>query len=241
MQNEIEKNNEETLNPLENLHENNVPEEQIKEEKSERHVIENNNNNEVLNEILNDSPESTEPFIENLNQENTEQKLVYLELNKLTNLFNDLLNDFNIKLKYDKHKETIIDKLHAENQILKDNLYKKIMMPIVNNLILLIDDYTKLTNEYNNKISEESDTYKQLLKHFGNVVEDLINVLTNIGVDELVTTNDKLDATKQKVIKIENTEDPLLDKTIFNKIKKGFIFEDKIVRPEMVSCYKYIN
>ena len=237
MTNEIEKNNEEAAYSSENSPETNVSKEPLKEENIEPTFIENDK--KINDDVKENNPSNTnEP---NIIQENAGEKLVFLEVNKLTNLLNNLSNDFNIKLKYDKHKDIIIDKLHAENQILKDNLYKKIMIPIVNNLIILIDDYTKLTIEYNNKISDESDNYKQLLKHFGNIIEDLTYVLSVIGVEELITTHDKLDATKQKVIKIVNTDNPTLDKTICEKIKKGFTFEDKIMRPEIVSCYKYIN
>ena len=59
-----------------------------------------------------------------------------------------LREEFNEKLKYDKHKEEMIDDLHNQLQQYKDNLVLKSYKPLVLDIISLIDSNNKSLASY---------------------------------------------------------------------------------------------
>lgn len=166
------------------------------------------------------------------------ESIVNPELTLIKNLISDLSAQFESKIKYDKHKEEIIDKLHSENQAFKNDLYKKLILPLVNEIIFMLDDYSTLFKKHSESDITEVDVPK-LLKQFGGVSEDLENLLYKNGIDVYSVEGEQFDSSKQKVIKTIPTDDPLKDKTVCEKLKKGFVLDGKIIRMEHVSCFKF--
>jgi len=162
------------------------------------------------------------------------------ELSEIKDLLIDLSKHFESKLKYDKHKDAIIDKLHAENQSYKNDLLKKTVMPFVNEIIYLIDAYSSLFKKHSETDDSEIDTVK-LLKQFGGISEDLELLLNKNGIETFSVESEKVDFSKQKVIKTEPTCEQEKDKTVCERLKKGFMMDGKIIRQEWISCYKYDN
>lgn len=166
------------------------------------------------------------------------ESIVNPELTLIKNLISDLSAQFESKIKYDKHKEEIIDKLHSENQAFKNDLYKKLILPLVNEIIFMLDDYSTLFKKHSESDITEVDVPK-LLKQFGGVSEDLENLLYKNGIDVYSVEGEQFDSSKQKVIKTIPTDDLLKDKTVCEKLKKGFVLDGKIIRMEHVSCFKF--
>lgn len=166
------------------------------------------------------------------------ESIVNPELTLIKDLISDLSAQFESKIKYDKHKEEIIDKLHSENQAFKNDLYKKLILPLVNEIIFMLDDYSILFKKHSESEINEVDVPK-LLKQFGGISEDLENLLYKNGIDVYSVEGEQFDSSKQKVIKTIPTDDPLKDKTVCDKLKKGFVLDGKIIRMEHVSCYKF--
>ena len=166
------------------------------------------------------------------------ESIVNPELTLIKDLISDLSAQFESKIKYDKHKEEIIDKLHSENQAFKNDLYKKLILPLVNEIIFMLDDYSILFKKHSESEINEVDVPK-LLKQFGGISEDLENLLYKNGIDVYSVEGEQFDSSKQKVIKTIPTDDPLKDKTVCVKLKKGFVLDGKIIRMEHVSCYKF--
>jgi len=160
------------------------------------------------------------------------------ELTVIKELISDLSAQFESKIKYDKHKEEIIDKLHSENQAFKNDIYKKLILPLVNEIIFMLDDYSTLFKKHSESEISDIDVSK-LLKQFGSISEDLENLLYKNGIDVYSIEGEQFDSSKQKVIKTIPTDDPLKDKTVCEKLKKGFVLDGKIIRMEHVSCYKF--
>jgi len=161
-----------------------------------------------------------------------------LELSEIKDLLMDLSKHFESKLKYDKHKDEIIDKLHAENQSYKNDMLKKTIMPFINEVIFLIDDYSKLYRMYSKTDILEINT-ANLLKQFGNISEDLEELLNKNGIEAFSVENETVDFSKQKVIKTVPTSEQEKDKTVCERLKKGFMMDGKMIRQEWISCYKY--
>jgi molecular chaperone GrpE len=166
------------------------------------------------------------------------ESIVNPELTLIKDLISDLSAQFESKIKYDKHKDEIIDKLHSENQAFKNDLYKKLILPLVNEIIFMLDDYSILFKKHSESDINEVDVPK-LLKQFGGISEDLENLLYKNGIDVYSIEGEQFDSSKQKVIKTIPTDDPLKDKTVCEKLKKGFVLDGKIIRMEHVSCFKF--
>ena len=160
------------------------------------------------------------------------------ELSEIKDLLTELSKHFESKLKYDKHKDEIIDKLHAENQSYKNDLLKKTVMPFVNEVIFLIDDYSNLYRKYSETDISEIDAAK-LLKQLGNIPEDLEELLNKNGIESFSVENEIVDFSKQKIIKTVPTCEQEKDKTVCERLKKGFMMDGKTLRQEWISCYKY--
>lgn len=163
-----------------------------------------------------------------------------VELSGIKDLLTDLSKHFESKLKYDKHKDAIIDKLHAENQSYKNDLLKKTVMPFVNEIIFLIDAYSTLHRKHSETDISEIDTAK-LLKQFGDIPNDLEELLNKNGIESFSVENETTDFSKQKIIKTVPTSQQEKDKTVCERFKKGFMMDGKIIRQEWISCYKYEN
>lgn len=150
----------------------------------------------------------------------------------------ELAQHFEAKLKYDKHKELIIDRLHKENQAFKEDLYKKLLKPLLMEIIMLYDDYSRLSHQYAAMPSED-ETCKKMLHHFGMIHQDLEDILYKYGVEAFEVAGETLDASRQKVIQTVPAADASLDKTLCQRLKKGFEWEGTLLRPEHISCYVY--
>lgn len=153
----------------------------------------------------------------------------------------ELTENMSSQLERNRRLEEHIDKLHAENQNYKSGLLKKILMPFVNEIIFMIDNYAQLNKNYAEKDISQIDTAK-LLKQFGDIVGDLENALYKNGVEAYESEEGAaVDFVRQKVVKTVLTDDPQKHKTVCARVKKGFTLEDKIIRQEQVSCYKFEN
>jgi molecular chaperone GrpE len=150
-----------------------------------------------------------------------------------------LTENIAFQLEHNKRKEELIDKLHAENQGYKNGMYQKLVMPFVNENIFLIDNYTKLCKGYEGKDTSEIDVNK-LLRQLGDIVEDLENTLYKNGIEAYESeVGAEVDFAKQKIVKTVLTNEQEKDKTVCESLKKGFVLDEKIIRQEQISCYKY--
>ncbi|RJP85867.1 MAG: nucleotide exchange factor GrpE [Desulfobacteraceae bacterium] len=148
----------------------------------------------------------------------------------------DLAQAFNSKLKYDEHKNKIIDDLHQGLQQHREGLLKKYLHRIVMDVIKIVDDMRKLTAHYN-QLSHSEDTSVKLLKYIENIATDLEDVFSWEGVVPFTCGGDIIDPARQRVLNRIATDDPEKDKTIAERLRPGYEWDGKIIRPEMVSVY----
>ena len=149
-----------------------------------------------------------------------------------------LREDFNDKLKYDKHKEEMIDALHNQLQQYKDNLVLKSYKPLVLDIISLIDSNNKKVNNLKNKAINELNSLK-LLKNIEDFSEDLQDVLIRQGVEMFTSEGKIFDGLIHSPATIIETDDSSKDKMIVNTLKPGYILDDKVIKKEVVEIYSY--
>ena len=157
-------------------------------------------------------------------------------LNLLTSKLEKLQADFQSKLKYDQHKETIIDRLHNELQEHKHDLIKKLVQPMIMDVIHTIDDFQKLINYY--QLETDIDPLK-LLSVMATIPDDLDYLLYRQGVEPFQCSEPIFNPARQRIVKTVRTDDPSKDKMIAKSLRQGYEWENTILRPEKVEVYIY--
>ena len=145
---------------------------------------------------------------------------------------------FETKLKYDAHKNKVIDELHGELQEYRDGLVKKYIHSMVTDVIKIIDDIRKFKAYYEpGPITEQ--TAARLLEFLEEIAGDLEDLFTWQGITAFTCGVTHFDNTRQRVVKKVETSDPTMDKTIAETMRPGYEWDGKILRPELVTVYVY--
>ena len=149
-----------------------------------------------------------------------------------------LEEDFQSKLKYDRHKEKIIDDLHTELQSYKNDLIRKLLQPILMDVIHVIDDIHKLTDHYRSQDPKTLEPTK-LLGLLESIPFDLENLLYRQGVEPFRYQGTAFDPGHQRAIQTVETNNTAQDKAIARSLRAGYEWEGKVLRREMVEVYLY--
>jgi molecular chaperone GrpE (heat shock protein) len=170
--------------------------------------------------------------------EHSDQNLHQSPLEAIKLQMEELAQAFDTKLKYDEHKNKIIDDLHQSLQQHREGLLKKYLHRIVMDVIKVVDDMRKLTAHYNQQPHSEETSVK-LLKYIEHIAGDLEDMFSWEGVVPFTCDGDAIDPARQRVLNKIKTDDPEKDKTIAERLRPGYEWDGKIIRPEMVSVYIY--
>lgn len=177
-------------------------------------------------------------------QDQTDEELtvgVYQAIAKLEVIQHQLrrlYEDFDIKLKYDAHKEKIIDHLHEELQVYKNDLFSRNQQALVVDVIKIIDDLRKLAAHYRSIEPDQRDREK-LLEHLEQVPFDLEDIFLLRGITPFTESCRTVDPLRQRITKKVTTSDPSLDKLVAASLRPGYESDGRIIRPELVAVYVY--
>ncbi len=147
--------------------------------------------------------------------------------------FDTLENMFQSKIKYDSHKEKIIDGLHRELQEYKNDQTKTLLRPVIMDIIQTIDDIARLVNSHKEKEPEELDPLK-LIKQLEGLGLDLTDILFRQGVEPYHCPQPEFDPKRQKIIKTEPCTDQARDKMVALRIQPGYEWDTRVLRQEKV-------
>ena len=133
-------------------------------------------------------------------------------------------------------RERVIDRLHAELQEYKQDLLLKVQRPIFVDLIQLHDDIGKMIEARAASEAEpdRAAALRGILESIQVAVED---ILYRQGVEPFTAEGDPFDPRRQRAVATATTDDPVRNKTIAARLRKGFQAGDKLIRPEIVSVY----
>lgn len=163
------------------------------------------------------------------------------EISALRQHVAQLSSEFKEKLKYDAHKNKIIDNLHEELQEFREGVIKKHLHSMVMDLIKIIDDIRKYRSHYADGRTEADagETIENLLDFMEDIASDLEDLFAWQGVTPFTCQDKAFDSTRQRVVKKVETDDPEKDKTVAASLRPGYEWDDKVIRPEMISVYVY--
>ena len=143
-------------------------------------------------------------------------------------LLRELQTAFEEKIKYDETRDRMIDRLHAELQVYKEDLLLKMLRPLVLDLIDLHDNLGKWTNAGADAPGRVS---------FADLQGDLEDILYRNGFETFTVPEDLFDPRRQRALRTVPTVDATCDKRISERLRKGFLYGGKIIRPECVAVY----
>jgi len=147
-----------------------------------------------------------------------------------------LSNDFDTKLKYDAQKEESVARLHRELQEYKDDLLAKITRPLINDLITLYDNITKTCEYHRERIDDlKQEDYVKSLEFFKQYV---IDILEKHDVFQFQSPSIDFDPKTQQALEVLRTDDADQAKKIGKRLRVGFRYLDRIVRPEGVAVFR---
>ena len=189
--------------------------------------------------------EATPPVMETLQptSANTEVDLVVQEnpakmIQSLLTEMQELRQDFDTKVKYDESKERQLDSMHRELQMYREGLHFKILRPLFIDLIAVHDDLGKLIDGLSFQAREyELAQMIDNLKSFQATIED---ILFRNGVESYCLDSDTYVPSKQRVFQVIDTTEPAQDKQIARRLRKGFEYEGRVLRPELVATYRAV-
>lgn len=148
-----------------------------------------------------------------------------------------LRQDFETKVKYDESKERMIESLHRELQTYREGLHFRLLRPMFTDLITLYDEIGKLID---NMARESSGNIEQLVANLIVFQETIEETLRSNGVESFSMEGTSFISNRQRILKVIPAFDPTWDRQIARRVRKGFIYGDIVLRPEVVEIYKYM-
>lgn len=164
--------------------------------------------------------------------------LIVGRLENLGQQIGELQREFEGKLKYDAHKDQIIDRLHSELQEYKQDILKKYVLSIVMDVVKVADDIRKWLVYFRSLEVSQRDPRK-LFRYLEAIPSDLEDVFYWHGVKPFSSEEGLFDPARQRAIKKLPTDDPAQDKNVAHSIRPGYEWESKVIRQEMVAVYVY--
>lgn len=150
----------------------------------------------------------------------------------------NLSSAFETKLKYDAHKNKIIDDLHQSLQDYREGLVKKYIHRVVMDIIKVVDDIRKFTAHHRSQPASD-ETYEKLLNYTETIASDLEDLFSWEGIMPFACEGDAIDLARQRILQRIATDDPEKDKTVAERLRPGYEWDGKIIRPEMISAFIY--
>jgi molecular chaperone GrpE len=147
-----------------------------------------------------------------------------------------LRDEFAAKIRYDAAKDKQIDKLHGDLQEQKQDVYFKIMRPLLIDLIGLQDHlYELLRHPPSGEPSASEEKLRGSIRTIADVVDSTLERYDVIAFRE---EGEVFVAQKQRAERAVETQDPAQDRCIAERLKKGFLYQGRVLRPELVATYR---
>ncbi len=143
--------------------------------------------------------------------------------------------------------------LHEELKGYKDGfLLQSVYRPIIRDLVSVYDDLTEIHRQIHAAISdgasegEASPSTQKVLgrmrtmeMNLGHNVEFILEVLARLEVTQIPVSAGKLDKCRQRAVAVEATDIPDDDTLVVRLVKRGFLWHERVLRPEEVVVKRY--
>lgn len=142
----------------------------------------------------------------------------------------------------DSMNQRLFDSLHQEMIKYRDNfLLESLQKPFIRDLLGLFDDLTAIAGQVTSSEDEaEESRVKQWRENIENTIHALLEILNRLEVCE-IEARERVDRTLHKVVSLEPTSDPDEDERIVKRLRPGFMWREKVLRPEEVVAHRFVD
>jgi molecular chaperone GrpE (heat shock protein) len=138
--------------------------------------------------------------------------------------------------------QKLFDTLHEELISYRDNFVRdSLQKPFIRDLLVLHDDLSAITWQFEEAASTEEENRPEKIKareNLNNMLHFLIEILHRLEVTE-VEQLATVDFTVHRVIGYVAAENPAEDGRILKRVKQGFKWHGKVLRPEEVVALRF--
>ena len=141
----------------------------------------------------------------------------------------------------DTVNQRLFDSLHDELLKYRDNfVHESLQKPFIHDLVHLFDDLTSLVSQLGPAPAEHKKTVHlaQWRDNLENAIHSLVEILHRFDVKE-IEPRDTVDRTLHKVVSYESADFAEDDERIVMRVKRGFVWRDKLIRPEEVIAKRF--
>lgn len=137
--------------------------------------------------------------------------------------------------------QRLFDSLHDELLKYRDNfLHESLQKPFIHDLVHLFDDLTSLSAQLRSAAEEKGKRghVTQWRDNLDNAVHSLLEVLHRFEVQE-IEPRENIDRNLHSVVSYEPADFPEEDGRIVMRVKRGFMWRGKLIRPEEVIAKRF--
>jgi molecular chaperone GrpE (heat shock protein) len=137
--------------------------------------------------------------------------------------------------------QKLFDTLHAELLKYRDNfLHESLQKPFIHDLVLLFDDLNGLADHLRTAAEEQKKRghVAQWRDNLENAIHSLVEILHRFDVKE-IEPKENLDRAIHRVVSYEPADFPEEDGRIVMRVRRGFLWRGKLIRPEEVIAKRY--
>ena len=137
--------------------------------------------------------------------------------------------------------QQLFDSLHAELLKYRDNfLHESLQKPFINDLVYLYDHLNGLCDQLSSAAQEKGKRSRvsQWRDNLENAIHSLVEILHRFEVRE-IEARERVDRAFHRVISFEPADFPEEDGTIVMRVKRGFVWRGKLIRPEEVIAKRF--
>jgi molecular chaperone GrpE (heat shock protein) len=137
--------------------------------------------------------------------------------------------------------QQLFDSMHSELRNYRDNfLHESLQKPFIHDLVLLYDDLSALAEQLRSAAQEKNGKRHiiQWRDNLENTIHMLVEILHRFEVHE-IEAKERIDRSMHKVISFEPADFPEEDGCIVMRVKRGFMWRGKLVRPEEVIAKRF--
>jgi molecular chaperone GrpE (heat shock protein) len=138
--------------------------------------------------------------------------------------------------------QQLFDSLHAELLKYRDNfLHESLQKPFIHDLVNLYDDLTALSQQLRNASDERGGKRGHIAQwrdNLENAIHSLVEILHRFEVNE-IEVKERVDRSYHKILSYEPADFPEEDGCIVMRVKRGFVWRGKLLRPEEVIAKRF--
>jgi molecular chaperone GrpE (heat shock protein) len=137
--------------------------------------------------------------------------------------------------------QQLFDSLHSELRKYRDNfLHESLQKPFIHDLVYLYDHLNGLCEQLSSAAQEKGKRSRvsQWRDNLENAIHSLVEILHRFDVRE-IEARERVDRAYHRVLSYEPADFPEEDGTIVMRVKRGFIWRGKLIRPEEVIAKRF--